>query len=102
MSVAITPQSRPRRHRDSAFRPIADEGGLVVLPDRAEVKVLNPAAISIFSLLDGDHSVQQIAEAVTHEYDVALDTALADVRAFVGELAEHGMLEPAAAAESTA
>lgn len=96
MSAAITAQSRPRRHRDSAFRPVADEGGLVVLPDRAEVKVLNPSAITIFGLLDGEHSVQDIAEALTREYDVALEAAIADVQAFVGELAEHGMLETSA------
>jgi len=85
-------EARPRRHPDSAFRPIADEGGLVVLPGRAEVKVLNPVGIRIFGLLDGSHSVEEIAGLVAAEYDVAETEAQADVRAFVGELAAHGML----------
>ena len=85
-------EARPRRHPDSAFRPVADEGGLVVLPGRAEVKVLNPVGIRIFGLLDGAHSVEEIAGVIAAEYDVAPAEAQEDVRAFVGELEAHGML----------
>jgi len=87
-----------RRHPDCAFRAVADEGGLVVLPGRAEIKVLNPAGIKIFSLLDGAHSAEAIARAVVDEFDVSESQALEDVRAFVAELAAAGMLaenEPA-------
>jgi hypothetical protein len=81
-----------RRHPDCAFREVADEGGLVVLPGRAEVKVLSPTAITIFSLLDGEHSPQEIARRIAEEYEVAEATALEDIQAFVAQLAEHGML----------
>ncbi len=37
----MTSSRLPKKHPDSAFRAIGDEGGLVVLPGRAEVKVLN-------------------------------------------------------------
>lgn len=83
---------RPRRHNDSSFREIADEGGLVVLPGRAEVKVLNPAGIKIFSMLDGEHTRSEIARAVCDEFDVGEEDAQRDVNAFVDELAHHGML----------
>ena len=88
-----------RRHPDCAFRAVADEGGLVVLPGRAEVKVLNPAGIKIFSLLDGQHSEAAIARAVADEFDVSEAQALEDVRGFVAELDAAGLLaetEPAA------
>jgi hypothetical protein len=89
-----------RRHPDCAYRAVADEGGLVVLPGRAEVKVLNPAGIKIFSLLDGQHSEAAIARAVADEFDVSEAQALEDVRAFVTELAAAGLLaETEAAAE---
>jgi hypothetical protein len=84
-----------RRHPDCAFRQVADEGGLVVLPGQAQVKVLNPAGITIFSLLDGDHSPEEIARKVVEEFEVSEDQALADIHAFVAELAEHGMLATA-------
>jgi hypothetical protein len=84
--------ARPRRHPDSAFRPIAEEGGLVVLPGKAEVKVLNRVGIRIYGLLDGAHSLGQIAELISAEYEVAPAQAQDDVRAFVDELDSHGML----------
>jgi hypothetical protein len=88
-------KSFPRRHPDLAFRSIGEDGGLVVLPGKAEVKVLNPVAIKIFSLLDGEHSAEQIAEAVTEEFDVTQEQALRDVNDFLDELRRHEMLAPA-------
>jgi len=89
--------ARPRRHPDSAFRPIGEEGGLVVLPGKAEVKVLNPVGIRIFGLLDGTHSVEAIVEVIAAEYDVPEAEARQDVRTFLSELDAHGMLAGEAA-----
>lgn len=88
------PPSQPRRSPDTSFRQIGEDGGLVVLPGKAEVKVLNPAGIKIFSMLDGTHTVEQIAEAVTSEFEVTPEQALEDIHAFLRELSEHGMLAP--------
>jgi hypothetical protein len=83
---------RPSRNPDNSFRAIGDEGGLVVLPGRAEVKVLNPVAIKIYSCLDGSRSVREIVSEVTSEFDVSDEVALRHVREFLSELADHGML----------
>jgi len=83
---------RPRRHPDSAFRAVGEEGGLVVLAGRAEIKVVNTVAIRIFELLDGTRTPEQIADVVTSEYDVEREVALAHVRVFLEELSSHGML----------
>ena len=94
---------RPRRLRECAFRPFGDDGGLVVLPGRAEVKVLNPVAIRVFGLLDGEHSIDELAAVVVDEFEVGLDEARADVVRFVRQLDEHGMLKdgsPAGAGEA--
>ena len=85
--------NRPRRHAETSFRTVGDEGGLVVIPGRAEVKVLNPVAIRVYEMLDGSRTLDEIATAVATEFDVAPDRALEDVRAFVRSLAEHGMLD---------
>ena len=60
-------QAPPRKHKDAAYRSVGDEGGLVVLPGKAEVKVLNPVGSLIFSLIDGEHSHADIARAVHRE-----------------------------------
>jgi len=84
--------SFPRRHPDTAFRKIGDEGGLVVLPGRAEVKVLNPVGIAVFSLLDGSRDVDALAAKVAEEFDIRTEQARADVTAFLAELEAEGML----------
>ena len=86
----------PRRHPDTAFRQIGDEGGLVVLPGRAEVKVLNPVGIAVFSLLDGSRDLDALAESVAEEFEIEISQAREDVVAFLEELQREGMLaEPA-------
>jgi hypothetical protein len=88
----VSSDSNPRRHPDTAFRPVGDEGGLVVIPGRSEVKVLNPVAIKVFSMLDGSHSVEAIVAAVTDEFDVNDEQAATDVQTFLGELNANGLL----------
>ena len=86
----------PRRHPDTAFRQIGDEGGLVVLPGRAEVKVLNPVGIAVYALLDGTRDVAALAQAVAEQFEVEPDTARRDVEAFLADLRQAGMIEEAA------
>jgi hypothetical protein len=81
-----------RRSADSAYRAVGDEGGLVVLPIRSEVKVLNPVGSKIYSLLDGNHTERQIIDAVVAEFDISPVEAARDLREFLQELEEHGML----------
>ncbi len=88
----MSSNSNPRRHPDTAFRPVGDEGGLVVIPGRSEVKVLNPVAIKVFSMLDGNNSVEAIVAAVTEEFDVDNEKASSDVAAFLAELNDNGLL----------
>ena len=85
-------QRRPRRHPDSAYRDVSGEGGLVVLPGLAEVKVVNPAGSFIFRRLDGNHTVDEIVQAVCEEFEVSEENAARDIEEFLGELARHRML----------
>ena len=88
----MTTEQYPRRHPEASFRQMGEEGGLVVLPNRNEVKVLNPVAIKVFGLLDGEHTPEQMASLVAEEFDVSEEQALEDVNGFVEELKAHGML----------
>ena len=87
----------PRRHPDTAFRQVGDEGGLVVLPGRAEVKVLNPVGIAVFALLDGSRDVDTLAATIAGEFEIELAQAREDVVEFLTELQREGMLADAAA-----
>lgn len=86
---------RPRRNPQTSFRKVGEDGGLVVIPGRAEVKVLNPVGIAIYPLLDGNHSMEEIAARVADEFDVPIEEARRDLEAFLEELDAHGMLAQA-------
>jgi len=88
----VSSDSNPRRNPETAFRPVGEEGGLVVIPGSSEVKVLNPVAIKVFSMLDGSHDVETIVAAVTEEFDVPEEQAAKDVHAFLAELKDGGLL----------
>lgn len=83
---------RPRRHPDSAYKAIGEEGGLVVLPDRREVKVLNQVGVRIFALIDGSRTVADIVREICSEYEVSEEVAGQDVQAFLDQLGQNGML----------
>jgi hypothetical protein len=82
----------PRRDPGTAHRAIGDDGGLVVVPSKATVEVLNPVASKIYSMLDGKHSQAEIVAAVVAEFDVAEEVARKDLRDFLASLAAKGML----------
>lgn len=83
---------RPQRNRAHAFREVADEGGLVVVPSASKVEVLNPVGAKIYSMLDGTHTRDEIVAAIVEEFDVDEDRARADLQAFLDQLREHEMM----------
>jgi hypothetical protein len=71
---------------------VADEGCLVVVPARGAVEVLNPVGGKIYSMLDGQHTEEQIVRAVMDEFEVDEAQARRDFRSFLDELRAKGML----------
>jgi hypothetical protein len=90
--VSSSKERYPLRARETACRPVADEGYLVVVPSRAAVEVLNPVGGKIYSMLDGKHTEDDIVRAVVDEFEVGEDEARRDVDAFLDELRAKGML----------
>jgi hypothetical protein len=55
---------------------------------------LNGTAACVWELLAADHSIDELTAAVAERFDVDRETARADVRIFVHEIAKMGLLEP--------
>ena len=81
----------PRKHPDAASRVYEGEA-FIVLPQFHEYKILNGTGTRIWELIDGTRSVDDIARAVSEEYEVTFEEALDDVTTFVNDLRTHGML----------
>jgi hypothetical protein len=82
---------RPRHHPGTASRVFGDEG-VVITPAENMVRMLDEVGSRIWELADGTRTVDQIAAALTDEYDVSLDHARVSVTGFVQMLFDRGML----------
>jgi hypothetical protein len=90
--VQVGPQARLQRIEGIAWRLIEGEAVLVNVR-RDEVIHLNPAASFLWSSLDGQASLADVARSMTEEFEVDAETALADTIAFAADLLEQGAAE---------
>lgn len=81
----------PLKHPDVAYHE-ADGVGIMVLPTKGEVKVLNETGFRVFQLLDGKHTPEKIADIISQEFEVEYEVALSDIYDFLIELEENEML----------
>jgi hypothetical protein len=85
-------QEIPQHHPNIIWR-VLDDGVVVVSPQQGQVRVLNQVGTTIWGLIDGHRTTADLAKALTEQYDVSLEEAGRDLRAFLAELTERGLLE---------
>lgn len=85
-----------RRNQDAVFRVIDGEA-VVVEPRKGLVSVLNEVGCRIWELADGTATAGAIAQTIADEFDVAVQTALADTIAFLDDLRDKGLVDASAA-----
>jgi len=55
--------------------------------------ILNETGSLVWTLLEEDRSVEDLATAVAERFDVDFERAFADVRSFLDEIARMGLVE---------
>ena len=80
------------RSKYVAARMLGDE--MVIMSGRdSTLFTLSPVATAIWNAADGQSTVEQIVEQrVCEEFEVDRETALADAREFLAQLADHGIV----------
>ncbi len=69
-----------------------DDWAVLFNPDTANAVGINPTGVHMWKLMDGQHSLEDIANAMIALFDEVPDTTLEDVRKFVDALAEQGFV----------
>ncbi len=77
-----------------------DEELVILDLAKGEYFALDQVGLRLWSGLESGRSVEQIADEIASEYDVALDRALSDLVALADDLIAHGLLVPDERAES--
>jgi len=71
------------------------EGEAVILSMETKVlRGLNPVGSRVWELIDGRRSVEEITGLIVQEFDVTPEDGAKDVRGFVKELLERGLVTP--------
>lgn len=85
-----------RKKEDIVSRNIADELFLVPvrenLADMTGVYSLNPIAGYIWNSIDSSRTLAEIRDLVIEKFDVARETADADIREFISELYSENLI----------
>jgi hypothetical protein len=79
------------KNPNAAYR-LYDGQATVVLPDRAEVNVINEVGSLVWERIDGKRTLGEILDAVVQEYGISRDQAERDVREFVDDLRRHALV----------
>lgn len=91
-STQLEPGDRLRRMPGIAWRMVGDEAALVNVR-QDEVAQLDPVGSFIWSRLEGEETIEEVAGAVVEEFEVDLETALEDALEFAAKLVSTGSAE---------
>jgi SynChlorMet cassette protein ScmD len=76
----------------AVLREEFDDWAVLFNPDTAEAVGVNPVGVSIWKLMDGRRSVEEIAASLREGYDQVPDGVAEEVDRFVADLAERGFV----------
>ena len=71
---------------------MVDGEAMILLQPTRTYYVLNSVAARVWELLDGRRGFMEICEQITSEFDVDREVAEKDVRDYLDDLRENGML----------
>ena len=92
MTVSLADTAVPRLPRGVRLRQDEARGGWVLLaPER--ILQPDPVAVEILTRIDGRSSLAAIVDSLTAAFAVERERIDADVRSFLGGLAEKGFVE---------
>ena len=90
-SDTIGPDARPQLNQGAELIVVADEA-LIYETDTGGIHKLDPVATAVCRLLDGQHTVDDVIDALAEAFGAARDTVASDVVALVVELEDRGLL----------
>ena len=81
----LSPDTVLTRNERLSWRILEDEA-VILFPDAGTLHRLNGTGTRAWELIDGRRSIGEISQALTDEFEVASDTALAEVQTLAADL----------------
>jgi SynChlorMet cassette protein ScmD len=88
----VEKNSRPISNPVVVLREEFDDWAVLFNPDTAAAVGINPSGVAAWKLMDGTHTVEQIASELPSLFSDVPERATEDLRAFVDNLVERGFV----------
>jgi len=76
---------KPRFHPQIKHTVIKDEG-LIIAQENGDVHIVNEVASFLLPFINGEYTIEQLADKVTEAFDVDREVALRDINSFLTDL----------------
>lgn len=83
---------RPVTNPIVVLREEFDDWAVIFNPDTAEAAGINPVGVAIWKLLDGKHTVDEVAAEIGERFEGVPQSAPGEIAAFVKSLEEKGFV----------
>ena len=69
-----------------------DDWAVLFNPDTAEAVGVNPVGVAIWELLNGENSLENIADRISHDFSDVPGSAAQEIQTFIEDLTERGFV----------
>ena len=84
--------SKPIINPVVVLREEFDDWAVLFNPDTANAVGINPVGVSVWKLMDGKRSLEELVDEIKDRYSDVPDAAIEDLTSFVKNLAENGFV----------
>jgi SynChlorMet cassette protein ScmD len=84
--------SKPIINPVVVLREEFDDWAVLFNPDTANAVGINPVGVSVWKLMDGKRSLEELVDEIKDRYSDVPDAAIEDLTSFVENLAENGFV----------
>ena len=83
---------KPIANPDVVLREEFDDWAVLFNPDTADAVGVNPVGVAVWKMMDGRHTVGDVAELVGRQFANVPESAVKEIQSFVEQLAEQGFV----------
>ena len=84
--------SKPISNPVVVLREEFDDWAVLFNPDTANAVGINPVGVSVWKLMDGNRTLEDLVDEIKDRYSDVPDAAIEDLTTFVENLAENGFV----------
>ena len=84
--------SKPIINSVVVLREEFDDWAVLFNPDTANAVGINPVGVSVWKLMDGNRTLENLVDEIKDQFSDVPDEAIEDLTAFVENLAENGFV----------